>query len=89
MRSARRQEARSIQAQGAKQAQIIRAEADAAAAGTYARAFNQDPEFYDFYRSMQSYEASFISEGRQGRTNIILSPQNEYLRQFRGQMRAR
>jgi hypothetical protein len=38
---------------------------------------------------MQSYEASFISEGRQGRTNIILSPQNEYLRQFRGQMRAR
>ncbi|MEA3015496.1 MAG: modulator of FtsH protease HflC [Sphingomonadales bacterium] len=89
MRSARRQEARSIQAQGAKQAQIIRAEADAAAAGTYARAFNQDPEFYDFYRSMQSYEASFISEGRQGRTNIILSPQNEYLRQFRGQARAR
>jgi membrane protease subunit HflC len=89
MRSARRQEARSIQAQGAKQAQIIRAEADAAAAGTYARAFNQDPDFYDFYRSMQSYEASFISEGRQGRTNIILSPQNEYLRQFRGQARAR
>ena len=89
MRSARRQEARSIQAQGAKQAQIIRAEADAAAAGTYARAFNQDPDFYDFYRSMQSYESSFISEGRQGRTNIILSPQNEYLRQFRGQARAR
>lgn len=84
MRSARRQEARSIQAQGLKQAQIIRAEADAAAAATYARAFNQDPDFYDFYRAMQSYEASFISEGRQGRTSIILSPQNDYLRQFRG-----
>ncbi len=85
MRTARRQEARSIQAQGAKQAQIIRAEADAEAAATYARAFTRDPDFFDFYRSMQSYEASFISEGRQGRTNIILSPQNEYLRQFRGQ----
>jgi membrane protease subunit HflC len=85
MRTARQQEARSIQAQGAKQAQIIRAEADAEAAATYAGAFNQDPNFYDFYRSMQSYEASFISDGRQGRTNIILSPENEYLRQFRGQ----
>ncbi|HEX9933307.1 MAG TPA: protease modulator HflC [Allosphingosinicella sp.] len=84
MRTARQQEARSIQAQGLKQAQIIRAEADAEAAATYARAFNQDPEFYDFYRAMQSYEASFISEGRQGRSNILLSPQNEYLRQFRG-----
>ena len=85
MRTARQQEARSIQAQGAKQAQIIRAEADAEAAATYARAYNQDPDFFDFYRAMQSYEASFISEGRQGRSNIILSPQNEYLRQFKGQ----
>ena len=84
MRTARQQEARSIQAQGLKQAQIIRAEADAEAAATSARAFNQDPNFYDFYRAMQSYESSFISEGRQGRTNILLSPQNEYLRQFRG-----
>jgi membrane protease subunit HflC len=88
MRTAREQEARSIQAQGQKQAQIIRAEADAEAAATYARAFNQDPEFYDFYRAMQSYESSFLSAGTQenprGRTSIILSPNNEYLRQFRG-----
>ena len=89
MRSARIQEARSIQAQGAKQAQIIRAEADAEAAGTYARAFTQDADFYDFYRAMQSYEASFISEGRQGRSNIILSPDNDYLRQFRGRGQGR
>ena len=89
MRTARQQEARSIQAQGLKQAQIIRAEADAEAAATYARAFSQDPQFYDFYRAMQSYEASFVSSGSaenpRGRTNIILSPDNEYLQQFRGQ----
>ena len=89
MRTARQQEARSIQAQGLKQAQIIRAEADAEAANTYANAFAQDPEFYDFYRAMQSYESSFISNGSaenpRGRTSIILSPNNEYLRQFRGQ----
>jgi membrane protease subunit HflC len=84
MSSARRQEARSIQAQGAKQAQIIRAEADAQAAATYASAFNQDPEFFDFYRAMQSYEASFIAPGREGQTSMILSPENDYLRQFRG-----
>ena len=89
MRTARQQEAQSIQAQGLKQAQIIRAEADAEAAATYAQAFNQDPDFYDFYRAMQSYEASFISQGNaenpRGRTSIILSPDNRYLRQFRQQ----
>jgi len=89
MRTAREQEARSIQAQGQRQAQIVRAEADAEATATYARAFNQDPDFYDFYRAMQSYETSFTSQGTaenpRGRTNIILSPDNDYLRQFRGQ----
>jgi membrane protease subunit HflC len=89
MRTARTQEARSIEAQGYKQAQIIRAEADAEAVATYARAFNQDPDFYDFYRAMQSYRTSFVSEPGtgeppRGRTSIILSPNNEYLRQFRG-----
>jgi modulator of FtsH protease HflC len=89
MRTAREQEARSIEAQGYKQAQIIRAEADAEATATYARAFNQDPQFYDFYRAMQSYRTSFVAEtptGEQprGRTSIILSPSNDYLRQFRG-----
>lgn len=88
MRTARRQEARSIQAQGLKQAQIIRADADAEATATYAAAFNRDPEFYDFYRAMQSYEISFVNaqtgDTPRGRTSIILSPNNEYLRQFRG-----
>ena len=38
-----------------KHAQIIRAEADAQAAKTYADAFGKDPDFYEFYRAMQSY----------------------------------
>ncbi|MGE0179513.1 MAG: protease modulator HflC [Sphingomonas sp.] len=93
MRTARDQEARSIQAQGLRQAQIVRAEADAEATATYARAFNQDPVFYDFYRAMQSYETSFLGnstpENPRGRTNIILSPENDYLRQFRQRGAAR
>ena len=87
MASARQQEARSIRAQGGKQAQIIRAEADAEAANTYAEAFNKDADFYDFYRAMQSYEASFVDNGsgeEMGRSSIILSPSNDYLREFRG-----
>jgi membrane protease subunit HflC len=88
MRTARTQEARSIEAQGYRQAQIIKADADAEAVATYARAFNRDPDFYDFYRAMQSYLASFTAEPQpgeppRGRTNIILSPNNDYLRQFR------
>jgi membrane protease subunit HflC len=87
MQTARQQEARSIQAQGLKQAQIIRAEADAEAASTYAEAFGKDPDFYDFYRAMQSYQATFVDNGTgedQGRSSIILSPSNDYLREFRG-----
>ena len=87
MQTARQQEARSIRAQGLKQAQIIRAEADAEAANTYAEAFGKDPDFYEFYRAMQSYETTFINDGsggEQGRSSIILSPSNEYLREFRG-----
>jgi membrane protease subunit HflC len=87
MRTARQQEARSIQAQGAKQASIIRAEADAEAANIYAEAFGKDPDFFDFYRAMQSYETTFVNNGsgtEQGRSSIILSPTNEYLREFQG-----
>jgi len=86
MRTAREQEATSIIAQGNRQAQIIRADADAEAAATYAAAFNRDAEFYDFYRAMQSYQLSFLGtrDGQRGRSSIILSPNNDYLRQFRG-----
>jgi len=87
MTTARQQEARSIRAQGLKQAQIIRAEADAEAANTYAEAFGKDPDFYDFYRAMQSYETTFINDGsgkEMGRSSIVLSPSNDYLREFRG-----
>ena len=62
MRTARQQEARSIQAQGLKQAQIIRAEADAEAAA-YAQAFGQDPDYHDFCRAMRSCKRSFLSNG--------------------------
>lgn len=89
MRTAREQEARSIRAQGDKQAQIIRAEADAEAARTYAASFGKDPAFYDFYRAMQSYQRTFLGQGseRQAPTTVILSPESDYLKQFDGKTR--
>lgn len=84
MRSARLQEALTIQAQGLKQAQIIRAQADADAAKIYAEAFGKDAGFYDFYRAMQSYEQTFVPGDGKGGSTMILSPSNSYLREFRG-----
>jgi len=78
----RKQTAETIRAQGLKEAQIVRAGAEAEAARIYAGAYGKDPEFYDFYRAMESYRRTF--ETGSGETSIILSPDNDYLRQFRG-----
>lgn len=82
MQTDRQAEAETIRASGRRDAQIIQAEADANAAKTYAAAYGKDPEFYDFYRAMQSYRTTF--EQGSGESSMILSPDSEYLRQFRG-----
>ena len=89
MRTAREQEALSIQAEGAKRAQIIRAQADASAARIYAESFGKDPDFYEFYRAMQSYQITFLGDGssKPEGTNLILSPDNDYLKEFTGRGR--
>lgn len=83
MRSERQQEATAIRAEGNKDAQVIRGQAEAESARIYAQSYGKDPEFYDFYRAMQSYEQTF-NQGT-GESAIVLSPNSEYLRQFRGQ----
>lgn len=83
MQTDRQAEAETIRASGRRDAQIIQAEAEANAANTYAAAYGKDPEFYDFYRAMESYRRTF--EQGSGDSTMILSPDSEYLRQFRGQ----
>lgn len=80
MRTARQEEALTIRAQGARDAQIIRAEADANAARTYAESFGKDPEFYAFWRAMQAYRTTF----NDGNASVVLSPDMEFLREFNG-----
>jgi modulator of FtsH protease HflC len=80
MRSARQQEAATIRAQGLKQAQLVRADADAQAASIYAGSFGKDPQFYAFYRAMQAYRTTFTDSS----STVVMSPNNEFLREFEG-----
>ena len=84
MQAAREQEATTIRAQGQKNAQIVTAEAEARASQIYADSFGKDPSFYDFYRAMKSYDATFSNPDAKSTSTIILSPENDYLRQFKG-----
>ncbi|MEM8725616.1 MAG: protease modulator HflC [Pseudomonadota bacterium] len=86
MESDRQEEAETIRAGGRRDAQIIRAEAEAEAAKIYADAYGKDAEFYDFFRAMQSYRQTFLSEeGKKAGSSLILSEDNDYFRQFRSQ----
>lgn len=82
METDRQEEAAAIRAAGQRDAQIIQAEAQAEAARIYADAYGKDPEFYDFYRAMQSYRQTFLNG--EGSSAMVLSEDSEYFRQFRG-----
>ena len=81
MRTAREQEALTIQADGQRQATIIRADADAEASRVYALSFGKDPQFYAFYRAMESYRTTFRSTSS-GETTFVLPPGEGYLSQM-------
>ena len=57
-------------------AQRIRGEGEATAAGIYAEAYSRNPEFYSFYRSLLAYRNSL---GREGDV-LVLSPDSEFFR---------
>ena len=63
-----------ILADANRQGQIIRGEGDARAAEIYANAYNQDPEFYAFYRSIDAYRNSIGNSG----DILVLDPDNEF-----------
>ena len=56
----------------------IRGEGDAKRNQIFASAFNQDPDFFAFYRSMQAYEASL----KAGDTRLLLKPDTNFFRYF-------
>ncbi len=62
-----------------RKAQIMRGEGDAKAAEIYAKAYNADPEFYAFYRSLEAYRKSFQSQ--QGNI-LVLDPNSDFFKYF-------
>lgn len=67
-----------IVAEAYKESQIVRGAGDAQAADIYAVAYSGDPEFYSFYRSLESYRKSFQS----GTDVMLLDPESEFFRYF-------
>jgi len=57
-----------------RDAEIIRGEGDQKRNAIYADAYNKDPEFFAFYRSMQAYEKGLV-----GSTTYVLSPDSDFL----------
>lgn len=63
-----------ILAEAYRDAEIVRGQGDAIAAETYANAFQKNPEFYRFYRSMEAYQRSIGS----GNDILVLDTDSEF-----------
>ncbi len=68
-----------IEANAFRESEIIRGDGDAEATGIYAEAYNQDPEFYSFVRSLQAYKETFSSGGDM----MLLEPDSEFFKYLR------
>ena len=59
-----------------KESEIIKGEADAQSSKIFADAYQADPDFFDFYRSMQAYRASLKGSN----TSVVISPDSDFFR---------
>jgi membrane protease subunit HflC len=69
-----------IKAEAMREADRIRGEGDAERNRIFAEAYNRDPDFFAFYRSMQAYEAGMKSG--ESETRMLLSPDSEFFKYF-------
>ncbi|MCI5644241.1 MULTISPECIES: protease modulator HflC [Treponema] len=63
-------EKRTIQSEAYRKSEEIKGEADAKAARIYAEAYNKDPEFYNFWKSMESYKSTLKDSNATYSTNM-------------------
>ena len=76
IRAAADREVTVIQAEAYRDSENTRGEGDALAASIYADAFNRDPEFYGFTRSLRAYRESFQSKG----DLMLIEPDSDFFR---------
>jgi membrane protease subunit HflC len=69
-----------ITADAQRQAQILRGEGDAQSITVYADAYNVDPNFFFYYRSLQAYRDALTGAG----TTLVLSPDSEFFKYLEG-----
>jgi membrane protease subunit HflC len=69
-----------ILAEAYRDAQKIKGEGDGKASALYADAFGRDPQFAQFYRSLEAYRASFRTRS----DLIVVDPTNDFFRSMRG-----
>jgi membrane protease subunit HflC len=74
-----------IIAEAYREAQRVKGEGDARATAIYARAFNENPEFYSFYRSLDAYRASF----RNRSDVLVVDPNWDFFRYLKNSGAAR
>jgi membrane protease subunit HflC len=69
-----------IVAEAYREAQKVKGEGDAKASALYADAFGRDPQFAQFYRSLEAYRATFRSKS----DVMVLDPSSDFFRAMRG-----
>jgi membrane protease subunit HflC len=63
-----------------RDAEKLRGEGDATAADIYAKSYNQDSEFFTFYRSLNAYKKTFTSS-----STLVLEPNSDFFKYFKNQ----
>lgn len=78
LRAGADRQAVAIVAEANRLAEILRGEGDGERNRVFAEAYSQDPEFFNFYRSLQAYRDSLANSD----TSLVLSPDSEFFRFF-------
>jgi len=74
-----------IVSEAKRESEIIRGEADAERNSIFAVAFGEDPEFFEFYRSLNAYEKAITGSN----STMVMSPTSEFFNYFKSEIGAK
>ena len=74
-----------IVSEAKRESEIIRGEADAERNSIFAAAFGEDPEFFEFYRSLNAYEKAITGSN----STMVMSPTSEFFNYFKSDLGAK
>ena len=74
-----------IVSEAKRESEIIRGEADAERNSIFAASFGEDPEFFEFYRSLNAYEKAITGSN----STMVMSPTSEFFNYFKSEIGAK